>query len=254
MVQVLATKAEFDALLARSGTRAVVVDFTATWCGPCQRIAPAYEALSKDLDHATFCKVDVDANQETAEACGIRAMPTFKIFKSGAEVETIQGADEAALRQAVLKHAGEKEKFVGAGSRLGGSANTSSGVSEREKRLAALERRGLGGGGATPAQTAPAVPTPAPAPPPAAPPAMPPRAPSADADDAMMAAAIAASLGQDTTTGAMDVTDAGSAPPAPMYAAQQEQLVAMGFGDATANRVALEAAHGNVERALEMLM
>jgi len=62
-----------------------VADFTASWCGPCQTIAPSYEALAKKADAkgAVFVKVDVDANADTAAKYGINAMPTFVFFKGG---------------------------------------------------------------------------------------------------------------------------------------------------------------------------
>ena len=68
------TKAEFDAVLASADAagRCVVVDFTATWCGPCRAIAPAFEQMSAEFSWVDFLKVDVDANQETAAACGVR--------------------------------------------------------------------------------------------------------------------------------------------------------------------------------------
>ena len=72
MVRSLATKEEFDTLLSSSGDKAVVVDFTATWCGPCQRIAPIYEELAKEFPQCVFVKVDVDENQETAMACQVK--------------------------------------------------------------------------------------------------------------------------------------------------------------------------------------
>ena len=116
--------------------------FTATWCGPCQRIAPIYEQLAKDFPQCTFVKVDVDENQETAAACGVQAMPTFKIFKGKQEVGSLRGADPDGLKALVAQHAGSR--FVGEGQVLGGGeAAAGAGMSEREKRLAALERRGL---------------------------------------------------------------------------------------------------------------
>ena len=143
----IATKEEFDALLAQNSASSstTFVDFTATWCGPCQRIGPIFEALAKEFPQATFVKVDVDENQETARACGVRAMPTFQTFVKKNKVDDLTGADEAGLRAMVMKHAGSK--FVGAGHTLGGSATaTTADMTDREKRLAALERRGLGGG------------------------------------------------------------------------------------------------------------
>lgn len=68
-VRKIETKGEFDALLADSGDKLVVVDFTATWCPPCQSIKPMYqEWATKVADHATLVTVDVDVNTETKEA------------------------------------------------------------------------------------------------------------------------------------------------------------------------------------------
>lgn len=57
MVKVVGTKKEFDEILAGAGSKAVVVDFYATWCGPCKVIAPYYEALSKEYTDVIFLKV-----------------------------------------------------------------------------------------------------------------------------------------------------------------------------------------------------
>uniref|UniRef100_A0A7N8YIW1 Thioredoxin n=1 Tax=Mastacembelus armatus TaxID=205130 RepID=A0A7N8YIW1_9TELE len=68
---------EFRALLKEAGDKLVVVDFSATWCGPCKKIAPEYEDLSKKPENknVVFLKVDVDE----AEVC----MPTFHFYKNG---------------------------------------------------------------------------------------------------------------------------------------------------------------------------
>merc|ERR1712167_283408 len=69
----------------------VVVDFTATWCGPCQMIAPLFGELAEKNPDVVFVKVDVDENQETAAACGINCMPTFQFYKNGAKTFEMQG-------------------------------------------------------------------------------------------------------------------------------------------------------------------
>ena len=76
MVKMIGTKAEFDELL--QSDKLVVVDFTATWCPPCQMIAPKFaEHADVVKDYAELVKVDVDENSDTAQDCGITCMPTF---------------------------------------------------------------------------------------------------------------------------------------------------------------------------------
>ena len=101
-----ATKAEFDAVLAAAGDRAVVVYFTATWCVPCRTIAPFFEALAAEFPWCEFIKVDVDQNHETAQACEISVMPMVKVFRQGEEVGMALGANPESLRQLVTTHAG----------------------------------------------------------------------------------------------------------------------------------------------------
>eukprot|EP00308_Calcidiscus_leptoporus_P008267 CAMPEP_0119362584 /NCGR_PEP_ID=MMETSP1334-20130426/9598_1 /TAXON_ID=127549 /ORGANISM="Calcidiscus leptoporus, Strain RCC1130" /LENGTH=848 /DNA_ID=CAMNT_0007377811 /DNA_START=11 /DNA_END=2557 /DNA_ORIENTATION=- len=90
---------------AAAGGRTVIADFYADWCGPCRRIAPAVEALSREFKHVVFVKVDVDRNQEIASRCGVSSMPTFKAFVDGREVGQMRGASAPALRAFVLQHA-----------------------------------------------------------------------------------------------------------------------------------------------------
>merc|ERR1712146_280452 len=99
----LATKEDFDKCLKDAGDKLVVVDFTASWCGPCQRIAPVFVKLAEEMPEVVFVKVDVDENDEVAEECGISAMPTFQFYKSGAKVHEFSGADESKIRAAIAK-------------------------------------------------------------------------------------------------------------------------------------------------------
>merc|ERR1712224_1147049 len=95
-VAMLATKADFDKALTEAGDKLVVVDFTASWCGPCQRIAPVFTKLAEE-------KADVDENEETAQACGIQSMPTFQFYKLGHKVHEFSGASEDKIREALSK-------------------------------------------------------------------------------------------------------------------------------------------------------
>ena len=71
----------------------VLVDFWATWCGPCRMIAPIVEELSGEYEgKAKVCKLDVDAAQKTAAEFGIRSIPTLLIFKGGKVADQLIGA------------------------------------------------------------------------------------------------------------------------------------------------------------------
>jgi len=103
-VAMIATKGDWDKAHADAGDKLVVVDFTATWCGPCQRIAPEFEKMA-ELDPAViFVKVDVDDNEEVAQLCGISAMPTFQAYKGGKKLAEMTGADVTKLKEMVAKH------------------------------------------------------------------------------------------------------------------------------------------------------
>ncbi|AMW99548.1 thioredoxin [Rummeliibacillus sp. G93] len=85
----------------------VLVDFWATWCGPCKMIAPVLEELDQELnDKATIVKVDVDQNQETASQFGIMSIPTLVLFKDGQPVDkTVGFQPKEALAELINKHA-----------------------------------------------------------------------------------------------------------------------------------------------------
>lgn len=69
----------------------VVVDFFATWCGPCKMLAPVFDSLSEELTDADFVKVDIDQSLELAQKFGITTVPTMMIFKDGKVVDTLVG-------------------------------------------------------------------------------------------------------------------------------------------------------------------
>ncbi|XP_018536803.1 thioredoxin [Lates calcarifer] len=103
MVRMVESVAEFDDILKEAGDKLVVVDFTATWCGPCKYIAPVFEALSKDPENKNviFLKVDVDEVQDLCTRCEIRSMPTFQFYKKGQKLEAFSGADPDKLKSKV---------------------------------------------------------------------------------------------------------------------------------------------------------
>lgn len=70
----------------------VVVDFFATWCGPCKMLAPVFEGVSNNMgDKARFFKIDIDQSSNIAQKYRIAAVPTMIIFKDGVPVENLAG-------------------------------------------------------------------------------------------------------------------------------------------------------------------
>jgi len=98
-------KADFTSQLESAGGKLVVVDFFATWCGPCKMIAPIMEKLAGELkDQVVFLKVDVDECEDVAMDCKVTVMPTFIFYKSKAKVEEFAGANESKLKELINKH------------------------------------------------------------------------------------------------------------------------------------------------------
>ena len=85
----------------QSQTGPFLVDFTASWCGPCKALAPVLDLLNDEYQgKITIVKVDVDQNRPLAGAFGIRSVPTLILFKDGAEVDKKLGAlNKAQLEQ-----------------------------------------------------------------------------------------------------------------------------------------------------------
>ncbi|RLM66903.1 thioredoxin [Halorubrum sp. Atlit-8R] len=83
----------------------VLVDFYADWCGPCQMMEPAVEAVAADTDAAVL-KVDVDVHQALAGEYGVQGIPTLLVFADGELVDRMVGAQsEQALTDAIEQHA-----------------------------------------------------------------------------------------------------------------------------------------------------
>ena len=97
---------DIDAVLLNAATanKLVVIDFTASWCGPCKMIAPLFKELSEEMGNAVFLKIDVDENPETAARYSVSAMPTFVFIKAGEVVDRLMGANPARLREMIEEY------------------------------------------------------------------------------------------------------------------------------------------------------
>ncbi|XP_074583147.1 thioredoxin H1-like [Curcuma longa] len=90
--------------LANESKKLVVIDFTASWCGPCRMIAPIFADLAKKLPNVIFLKVDVDELKTVAQDWAINAMPTFVFLKEGTIVDKIVGAQKEELPRRIELH------------------------------------------------------------------------------------------------------------------------------------------------------
>ncbi|MBO4392601.1 MAG: thioredoxin [Clostridia bacterium] len=86
MAHTVITAANFEEEVIRSD-KPVLVDFWATWCGPCRMLAPVIEEISEERNDIKVCKIDVDEEPELAAEYGIQSIPTLIVFKDGQPVK-----------------------------------------------------------------------------------------------------------------------------------------------------------------------
>ena len=86
----------------------VLVDFWATWCGPCHMVAPIMDQIAGEYDgKVKVTKMDVDANQRTAMRFNVRSIPSILFFKDGAHVDTLVGAyPKPVFDEKITRHIG----------------------------------------------------------------------------------------------------------------------------------------------------
>ncbi|XP_069778995.1 thioredoxin-like isoform X2 [Narcine bancroftii] len=92
---------DFEMVLKESGSKLVIIDFSATWCGPCKIISSLYLNLAESNPNVVFCEVDVDDASEIAEYCKVNCMPTFQFYKNGEKLFSFSGANGKTLEAKV---------------------------------------------------------------------------------------------------------------------------------------------------------
>ena len=92
---------QLDALI--QSEQKVIIDFYATWCGPCKMIAPFFEELAAKYPAIKFVKVDVDQGMEIAQAYRISSVPSIVIFKDGHQQEMLTGFMPKAVLEEKIK-------------------------------------------------------------------------------------------------------------------------------------------------------
>ncbi len=100
-VKQITSEAEFKEAISASNL--VVVDFFATWCGPCKMLAPMIENFAKEYTSTNFYKVDVDQLPNVAASNSVSSMPTLLFFKNGQLLGTVIGANPGAVKQNLAK-------------------------------------------------------------------------------------------------------------------------------------------------------
>lgn len=92
---------EFNENVKKEGV--AIVDFFATWCGPCKMLAPIFEEVGNEMNgQAGFYKVDIDESLELANEYGIQSVPTMLVFKNGEVVDRVVGVvPKASLKAKV---------------------------------------------------------------------------------------------------------------------------------------------------------
>jgi thioredoxin 1 len=96
----LSSEDQLNDLIAQGN---VIVDFYAEWCGPCKRLGPIIDELSKEISDVTFVKINIDSFKELRNAYSVQGVPTLIFFQNGKQISRTTGGDlsKASLRKRI---------------------------------------------------------------------------------------------------------------------------------------------------------
>ncbi|XP_073133645.1 thioredoxin H2-like [Henckelia pumila] len=89
---------------SKQASKLIVVNFTASWCGPCHQIQPSVAEFAEKYTDVDFIQIDVDELHDVAEEFGVQAMPSFMLLKRGKVVDKVVGAKREDLQKKIEKH------------------------------------------------------------------------------------------------------------------------------------------------------
>lgn len=113
-VHIIKSRDEWQGKLAEadSNNTFVVVDFTASWCGPCKLMAPLFAELSEKFHNLIFLKVDVDELSDISTEFKVHAMPTFVFIEKKSEIDRLVGANKVELEKKVKLYSDKTAAMV----------------------------------------------------------------------------------------------------------------------------------------------
>ena len=130
---------ELNEILRKANSTPVVIDFFATWCGPCKAIAPHFESMAKEFKDVIFVKIDGDKNRAGLSSFNVKAFPTFQFYRNNAKVDEFSGANLNRLRATV-------QQLSGGGSSSSSSSSSSTSTAAPNPPRTVRPPRGFGGG------------------------------------------------------------------------------------------------------------
>ncbi|GER32277.1 thioredoxin [Striga asiatica] len=98
------SKWKFHYEASKQTSKLIIIDFTASWCKPCQYIQPAVNEFAEKYTDIEFIKIDVDELYDVAQDFEVHAMPTFLLIRKGKEVDKVVGAKKEDLLKKIEKH------------------------------------------------------------------------------------------------------------------------------------------------------